>query len=94
MYTEAVPTENAVSTAPYVGLGIRIIEHRIRKNLLQRELAAQMDIDPATLSKLENGTRKATLEQARWLAVNAPYIAMRHWGYSNDAATAAERREA
>lgn len=64
----------------YLPLGLRIAAYRARKDLRQRELAAIMDIDPSVLSKLENGTRRATRAQAEWLREHAN-IALSHWGY-------------
>ena len=40
-----------------------IREQREKKGLLLRQLAAQLDIDAAILSKIERGDRKATREQ-------------------------------
>jgi transcriptional regulator with XRE-family HTH domain len=40
-----------------------IREKREKKGLLLRQVSAQLDIDPAILSKIERGERKATREQ-------------------------------
>lgn len=45
-----------------------IREQREKKGLLLRQLAAQLDIDAAILSKIERGDRKATREQILKLA--------------------------
>ncbi|MBI5219767.1 MAG: helix-turn-helix transcriptional regulator [Bacteroidia bacterium] len=45
-----------------------IREEREKKGLLLRQLAAQLDIDAAILSKIERGDRKATREQILKLA--------------------------
>ena len=70
--------QEQLEPAPYLALGIRIIKYRVRNDLLQRELAALMDIDAATLSKLEAGKIKATKPVQLWLSVNAN-MAMYHW---------------
>jgi len=45
-----------------------IREQREKKGLLLRQVAAQLDIDTAILSKLERGERKATREQISKIA--------------------------
>lgn len=45
-----------------------IREQREKKGLLLRQLAAQLDIDAAILSKIERGDRKATRDQIPKLA--------------------------
>jgi len=45
-----------------------IREQREKKELLIRQVAAQLDIDTAILSKIERGERKATREQIVKLA--------------------------
>lgn len=49
--------------------GERIRTQREKKGLLLRQLAAQLDIDTAILSKIERGERKATKEQITNIAV-------------------------
>lgn len=44
-------------------LGTAIREKRKAKGLLLRQLAAALDMDPAILSKIERGERKAKREQ-------------------------------
>lgn len=44
-------------------LGTAIREKRKAKGLLLRQLAAALDMDPAILSKIERGERKARREQ-------------------------------
>ena len=66
---------------PYLNMGLRIAAYRSRRGLLQRELAAEMNIDPATLSKLEQGKVRARQAQAVWLSEHAN-IAMHWWGYA------------
>jgi len=46
-----------------------IREQREKKGMLLRQLAAQLDVDAAILSKIERGDRKATREQILKLAV-------------------------
>lgn len=46
---------------------------REEKNLLLRELAAQLEIDPAILSKIERGERKARKEQLTGFAIALEY---------------------
>lgn len=43
--------------------GELIRQLREQQNILQRQLAAYMDMDTAMLSKIENGSRKAKREQ-------------------------------
>ena len=45
-----------------------IREQRERKGLLLRQVAAQLDIDTAILSKVERGERKATRDQISKIA--------------------------
>ncbi|WP_320018920.1 helix-turn-helix transcriptional regulator [Labilibaculum manganireducens] len=49
-------------------LGIRIKELREEKELLQRQLAASLEIDTPMYSKIERGERKAKREQVIKLA--------------------------
>ena len=49
-------------------IGNIIKELRKRNNLLLRELAAKIEIDPALLSKYENGNRLPTKEQINKIA--------------------------
>ncbi|MFA7360457.1 MAG: helix-turn-helix transcriptional regulator [Candidatus Kapaibacterium sp.] len=49
-------------------IGNIIKELRKRNNLLLRELAARIEIDPALLSKYENGYRLPTKEQINKIA--------------------------
>lgn len=44
-------------------LGSKLREQREYKGLLLRQLAAEMDIDTALLSKIERGDRRANREQ-------------------------------
>lgn len=46
----------------------RIKELRIQNQMLQRQLAAALDIDTATYCKIEKGERKAKKEQVSILA--------------------------
>lgn len=46
----------------------RIKELRIQKQMLQRQLAAALDIDTATYCKIEKGERKAKREQVEIIA--------------------------
>lgn len=48
--------------------GKRVRELREANNLLLRQLAAKLDIDPAMLSKIERGDRKARRELVEALA--------------------------
>lgn len=48
--------------------GTVIREQRKAKGLLLRQLAAALDMDPAILSKIERGERKARREQVRIFA--------------------------
>lgn len=48
--------------------GERIKELRENQNILQRQLAASMEMDTAMLSKIEKGVRKAKREQIRLFA--------------------------
>lgn len=50
-------------------LGKRIRELREGKELLQRQLAAELEIDTPMYSKIERGDRKAKREQVLKLAV-------------------------
>ena len=54
------------STLKTVGETLRLL--RESKNLLLREVAASIEIDPTLLSKIERGQRKATKEQVIKLA--------------------------
>ncbi len=54
------------STLKTVGETLRLL--REGKNLLLREVAASIEIDPTLLSKIERGQRKATKEQVIKLA--------------------------
>lgn len=49
-------------------LGKRIKEIREEKNILQRQLAASLEIDTAMFSKFERGERRAKREQVLKLA--------------------------
>ncbi len=49
-------------------LGTRIKEIRESKNLLQRQLAASLEIDTPMFSKIERGERRAKREQVLLLA--------------------------
>jgi len=49
-------------------LGEQIREQRELKGLLLRQVAAKLELDPAILSKIERGERKATKEQVIALA--------------------------
>lgn len=49
-------------------LGTRIKELRESKNLLQRQLAASLEIDTPMFSKIERGERRAKREQVLLLA--------------------------
>jgi len=49
-------------------LGKRIKELRDEKHLLQRQLAAELEIDTPMFSKIERGDRKAKREQVIHLA--------------------------
>ena len=49
-------------------LGKRIKELREEKGLLQRQLAAELEIDTPMYSKIERGERKAKREQVQKLA--------------------------
>lgn len=49
-------------------LGKRIKELRKEKHLLQRQLAAELEIDSPMFSKIERGDRKAKREQVLHLA--------------------------
>lgn len=49
-------------------LGKRIKELREEKHLLQRQLAAELEIDSPMFSKIERGDRKAKREQVLHLA--------------------------
>lgn len=49
-------------------LGIRIKELREQQQLLQRQLAAELEIDTPMYSKLERGERKAKREQVLKMA--------------------------
>jgi len=49
-------------------IGEIIREQREAKGLLLRQVAAQLDIDTAIISKIERGERKATREQISQLA--------------------------
>lgn len=49
-------------------LGTRIKELRESKNLLQRQLAASLEIDTPMFSKIERGERRAKREQVLILA--------------------------
>ncbi|MCF8464449.1 MAG: helix-turn-helix domain-containing protein [Flavobacteriales bacterium] len=51
-----------------MGFGERIKELRENKELLQRQLAASLDIDTPMFSKIERGERKAKREQVIKLA--------------------------
>jgi transcriptional regulator with XRE-family HTH domain len=51
-----------------MGFGERIKELRENKKLLQRQLAASLDIDTPMFSKIERGERKAKREQVIKLA--------------------------
>ncbi|MBQ0738627.1 helix-turn-helix transcriptional regulator [Aquimarina celericrescens] len=53
---------------PKMTFGEYIREIREEKQLLLREVASQMNIDTALLSKIERGTRLARKEQAEALA--------------------------
>lgn len=44
-------------------LGQKIREIREKQNLLLRQVAAQLEVDTALMSKIERGERKATKEQ-------------------------------
>lgn len=44
-------------------LGQKIRELREKQNLLLRQVAAQLEVDTALMSKIERGERKATKEQ-------------------------------
>lgn len=46
----------------------RIKELRIQKQMLQRQLAAALDIDTATYCKIEKGERKAKRKQVEIIA--------------------------
>ena len=46
----------------------RIKELRIQKQMLQRQLAAALDIDTATYCEIEKGERKAKREQVEIIA--------------------------
>lgn len=48
--------------------GERIKELRENQNILQRQLAASMEMDAAMLSKIEKGVRKAKRQQIRLFA--------------------------
>lgn len=50
-------------------LGTKLRELRESKGLLLRQIAAQIDVDTALLSKIERGERKAKREQVQKLAV-------------------------
>ena len=50
-------------------LGQRIKELREEKGLLQRELAAKLEIDSPMFSKIERGERKAKREHIEKLAI-------------------------
>lgn len=49
-------------------LGQAIRASRQKKGLLLREVAAQLQVDPSLLSKIERGEKKATREQVIHLA--------------------------
>lgn len=49
--------------------GERIKELRERKGLLQRQLAARLEIDTPMFSKIERGERKAKRDQVEKLAI-------------------------
>ena len=49
--------------------GEAIRQHREEKNLLLRQLAAQLEIDTALLSKIERGERNAKRDQVNKLSV-------------------------
>lgn len=46
-----------------ITLGELIRQQRVKEGLLLRQLAAKLDLDPAVLSKIERGDRKATRNQ-------------------------------
>ena len=48
--------------------GERVKQLREQKNLLQRHIAGQLDIDTPMLSKIERGERKAKREQVLLMA--------------------------
>ena len=48
--------------------GVRIKELREKQNLFLRQVAAQLDMDTALLSKIEKGTRQLKKEQLSPLA--------------------------
>lgn len=50
-------------------LGRAIRRHRERKNMLLRQLASQLDMDTAQLSKIENGQRQFKREHIHILAL-------------------------
>jgi transcriptional regulator with XRE-family HTH domain len=43
--------------------GVRLKQLRVEKNLLQRQVASNLEIDTPMLSKIERGERKAKKEQ-------------------------------
>lgn len=49
--------------------GVKIREIRESQGLLQRQLAASLEIDTPMLSKIERGDRKAKREQVEHLAI-------------------------
>lgn len=51
-----------------MSFGDRIKELRERKNMLQRQLAASLEVDSPMLSKIERGERRAKKEQVIQLA--------------------------
>lgn len=55
-------------------LGQKVREIREQKNLLLRQVAAQIEVDTAMMSKIERGDRKASKQQviniAKFLEVN------------------------
>jgi transcriptional regulator with XRE-family HTH domain len=48
--------------------GKKLRELREQKGLLLRQIAAELEVDTATISKIETGTKKATKDQVIQLA--------------------------
>ena len=49
--------------------GKKIKEIRVRNGLLLRQVAAYLEVDTALMSKIENGSRRATKEQVAKIAL-------------------------
>lgn len=58
--------------------GMKIRQARESKGLLLRQIAAQLEVDTATISKIENGLRNATKKQVSDLSsiLEIPYTVL------------------